>query len=93
MSSEQPYKSPDGLEPKKSNTVLIVVIVLAVLAIPALCLCGGGAAWLFLAVPVESGIQIDLPAEAEAVPMTETNPPIQLGPGTEPRSSDDAIKE
>jgi len=93
MSSEQPCKSPNGLEPKKSNTVFIVIVVLVVLAIPALLLCGGAAAWLSLAVPVERSIQIELPVESEAVPMTEINPPIQLGPGDEPRSSDEAIKE
>jgi hypothetical protein len=56
MSTEQPYKSPDGLEPKKSNTVLIVIVVLVVLAIPALCLCGGGAVF-FMGVPAWQRIQ------------------------------------
>ena len=90
MSTEQPYKSPDGLEPKKSNTVLIVVVVLVVLVFPALCLCGGGALWMLVAVPVERSIQIELPDEAEAVPMTDANLPIEaaplieLAPGDEP---------
>jgi len=98
MNSEQPYKSPDGLEPKKSNTVLIVIVVLVVVAIPALCLCGGAVAFVWT-VPVERSIQIDLPDEAEAVPMTGTNspieavPPVQPASGDEPRSSNDATKE
>ena len=95
MNSEQPYKSPDGLEPKKSNTVLIVIVVLVVLAIPALCLCGGAVAYVWT-VPVERSIQIDLPDEAEAVPMTDTVPPIdavspiQTASGDETLSDDDA---
>jgi hypothetical protein len=95
MSNEQPYKSPDGLEPKKSNTVLIVVVVLVVLVFPALCLCGGAAAFVWT-VPVERSIQIDFPDGAEAVPMTDTNspieavPPIEPAPGDEPRSGDNA---
>ena len=83
MNSEQPYKSPDGLEPKKSNTVLIVIAVLVVLAIPAFCLCGGAALWMLVAVPVERSIQIELPDEAEAVPMTETAPPTEAVPPIE----------
>jgi hypothetical protein len=95
MSSEDPYKSPSGHEPKKSNTALIVIIVLAVLTIPALCLCGGAAVYVWT-VPAERSIQIDLPDESEAVPITDTVPPIeavppiQLAPGDEPPSGDDS---
>jgi len=89
MSSKDPYKPPSEHEPKKSNTVLIVIVVFVVLAIPALCICGGAAAWLFLAVPVERSIQIDLPDEAEAVPMTDTVPPIGAVPPIQPATVDD----
>ena len=74
MSSEQPYESPSGLEPKKSNTVLIVVIVLVVLTISALCVCGGVAGFLFWTLRVESN-QRELPVEL--VPM-EPPPPSKL---------------
>jgi hypothetical protein len=93
MSSEQPYKSPDGLEPKKSNTVLIVIVVLVVLTIPALCLCGGAA--FFWTVRVDSGqdepfVEFD---SVDSVPPIEAVPPIEPTLGDEPRSSDDATKE
>ena len=103
MSSEQPYKSPDGLEPKKSNSVLIVIVVAVALVIPTLCVCGGAAAWLFLTVPVESGqiepfIEFDSidsvrPIEAvprvEPVPPIEAVPPIQPAPPIEPPPGDE----
>jgi len=54
MSSEQPYKSPNGQEPKKSKTALIVIIVLAVLAIPVVCIFGLAAVIFFNAVRLES---------------------------------------
>jgi hypothetical protein len=40
----------DPTPPPQSNTWLIVFIVVAVLAVPALCVCGGTAAWFFLGV-------------------------------------------
>ncbi len=98
MSSEQPYKSPDGREPKKSNTVLIVIVVFVVLAIPALCICGGAAAWLFMAVRVESfqneppfvdGPIIEIPP-IEPVPPIEAVPSIESAPSDAARSGDDA---
>jgi hypothetical protein len=92
MSNEQPHKSPDGLEPKKSNTVLIVIAVLVVLAIPALCLCGGGAV-LFLNLRMEGGqddtfIEYDSMDSMESVPDIEPVPPIEAVPPTEPAPSD-----
>jgi hypothetical protein len=100
MSSEQPNKSPDGLEPKKSNTVLIVIVVLVVLTIPALCLCGGGAIF-FLDLRMEGGqdepfIEYDSMDSMESVPAIEPVPPIapvppvQATPPIEPAPSDAA---
>jgi hypothetical protein len=92
MSSEDPYKSPSEHEPKKSNTVLIVIVVLVVLAIPALCICGGAAAWLFMAVRVES-LQNEPPfvdGPIIEIPPIEPVPPIEAAPGDEPLSGDPA---
>jgi len=105
MSSEDPYKRPSEHEPKKSNTALIVIIVLAVLTIPALCICGGAAAWLFLAVRVESlqneppfvdGPIIEIPpteppAEIEPMPPIEAGPLIVPAPQIEPAAGDEPL--
>lgn len=82
MSSEQPYKSPDGLEPKKSNTVLIVIVVLVVLTIPALCLCGGGAV-LFLNLRMEGGQDEPFIAIEPAPPIAPVLP-VHPAPDDEP---------
>jgi hypothetical protein len=91
MSSEEPYKPPGTHEPKKSNTALLVIVVLLVLTIPALCICGGAAAWFFLAIPVERNVQFESPDEAERVPMTDTVSPIERAPPLQPAPGDEAV--
>ena len=88
MSSEQPYKSPSGLEPKKSNTVLIVVVVFVVLTISTLCVCGGATGFLLWTLRVESS-QSELPVEV--VPM-EPPPPVEAVPPIEPASGDKPLQ-
>jgi len=98
MSSEQPNNSQSGPEPKKSNTALIVIIVLAVLTIPVLCICGlaGGVAFLqsrqaesiLHERSIDSGRAIDgVPTDSpiELVPPVKAvPPPIEAAPPVKP---------
>ena len=105
MSSRQPNNSPNGPEPKKSNTALIVIIVLAVVTLPVLCICGGAVFMFgyaniqneqrlfdestFDVVPMEPSIELVPPVKAVPLPI-ETVPPVESAPTEEPRSSDEA---
>jgi hypothetical protein len=90
MSSEDPYKPPTVHETKRSNTALVVVVLL-VLAIPGLCICGGVAAWFFLAIPMERNVQFESSDQAEAIPMTDTVPSINPAPPNDTASPGDIL--
>ena len=106
MSSRQPDESPSVPEPKKSNTALIVIIVLAVLTIPALCICSGVVGIMLLwstegsypleriikVAPLDPSIEL-VPEEKTVPPPIEAVPPVKSAPEEKPLSGDEATNK
>ena len=80
MSSQQPNNSLSGPEPKKSNTTLIVIIALAVVTIPVLCICGGAAVSFFWALQMERDIHIEQIQNEQPINVVPSDIPTELVP-------------